>query len=102
MLHLPILRQGRGYRSVDVVKVPHFRGREPFVEMSQANAGLVRRDLLEDAQARMRAALGAFSARELVATTVRAGRIFREDALPLGDGVQTPEWRPMKGCGAQL
>jgi len=90
-MHLPILRQGRPYRSVDVVKVPHFRGREPFVELSQANAGLVRRDLLEDAQARMRSALGAFAARELVALTVRAARIFIEDALPMGDGVQTPE-----------
>jgi acyl-CoA reductase-like NAD-dependent aldehyde dehydrogenase len=91
MLHLPILRQGRPYRSVDVLKVPHFRGREAFVELSQANAGLVRRDLLEDAQARMRSALGAIPARERVAITARAARAFVEDALPLGDGVQTPD-----------
>ena len=45
MLHLPVLRRGRPYRSVDVARVPHFRSREPFVEVSQANAGLVRRDL---------------------------------------------------------
>jgi acyl-CoA reductase-like NAD-dependent aldehyde dehydrogenase len=91
MLHLPILRRGRPYRSVDVLKVPHFRGREPFVELSQANAGLVRRDLLAEAQAGMRSALDAFPARELVAITVRAARIFMEEALPLGDGVQTPD-----------
>ena len=46
MLHLPILRHGVPYRSLDVVRVPHHRTREPFVEISQANAGLIRRDLL--------------------------------------------------------
>jgi hypothetical protein len=46
MLHLPILRYGVPYRSLDVVRVPHHRTREPFVEISQANAGLIRRDLL--------------------------------------------------------
>ena len=45
MLHLPILRHGVPYRSLDVVRVPHHRTREPFVEISQANAGLIRRDL---------------------------------------------------------
>jgi hypothetical protein len=91
MLHLPILRRGRSYRSVDVLKVPHFRGREPFVELSQANAGLVRRDLLEESQVRMRSALSALPARELVAVTVRAARAFMEEPLPLGDDVQTPD-----------
>jgi acyl-CoA reductase-like NAD-dependent aldehyde dehydrogenase len=91
MLHLPILRRGRPYRSVDVARVPHFRGREPFVELSQANAGLVRRDLLEESQARMRAALAALPTRDLVAISARAARIFMEDALPLADGVQTPD-----------
>ena len=45
MLHLPILRHGVPYKSLDVVRVPHHRTREPFVEISQANAGLIRRDL---------------------------------------------------------
>ena len=39
MLHLPILRRGRPYRSVDVATVPHFRTRQPFADLSQANAG---------------------------------------------------------------
>ena len=45
MIHLPILRHGVPYKSLDVVRVPHYRTREPFVEISQANAGLIRRDL---------------------------------------------------------
>jgi hypothetical protein len=91
MLHLPILRQGRPYKSVDVARVPHFRGRQPFVEMSQANAGLVRRDLREESQARMRAVLAGIPTRELVAICVRAAGIFMEDELPLADGSQTPD-----------
>jgi hypothetical protein len=37
MLHLPILRHGVPYKSLDVLRVPHHRTREPFVEISQAN-----------------------------------------------------------------
>ena len=47
MLHLPILRKGEPYQSIDVIRTPHHRTREMFVEISQANAGLIRRDLLD-------------------------------------------------------
>ena len=58
MLHLPILRHGVPYTSLDVIRVPHHRTREPFVEISQANPGLIRRDLRPGRQAAARAALG--------------------------------------------
>ncbi|HUG52490.1 MAG TPA: aldehyde dehydrogenase family protein [Vicinamibacteria bacterium] len=90
-LHLPILRRGRPYRSVDVSTVPHFRTREPVAEVSQANAGLVRRDLLEEAQASMRAALGAMCTAELVALCRRAAEAFVTGTLPVGDDAQGPE-----------
>ncbi len=64
MLHLPILRQGRPYQSVEVATVPHFRTKQPFAGLSQANAGLVRRDLREDRQAAMRASLAAFRVKD--------------------------------------
>jgi hypothetical protein len=91
MLHLPILRQGRPYRSVEVAAVPHFRSKQPFVGLSQANAGLVRRDLLEDRQAAMRAALDALTVRQLVDVSHRAADSFMKDTLPLGDDTQSPE-----------
>jgi acyl-CoA reductase-like NAD-dependent aldehyde dehydrogenase len=90
-MHIPILRRGRAYRSVDTLPLPHFRTRETVAEMSQANAGLVRRDLLEESQAAMRAALAAFSTRDLIAMSARAAQAFVSDTLPLGDGAQTPE-----------
>lgn len=91
LLHLPILRRGRPYRSVDTARVPDFETREPLVEMSQANPGLVRRDLLEAQQAAMRASLAAFSMRELVALSARAAELFVTATLPLGEGEQAPD-----------
>jgi acyl-CoA reductase-like NAD-dependent aldehyde dehydrogenase len=90
-MHLPILRRGRPYRSVDTLPLPHFRTRAPVAQLSQANAGLVRRDLREDAQAAMRAALGAFRTRDLMAITVRAAAAFVSDVLPAGDEEQSPD-----------
>ena len=77
--------------AVDVARVVDFETREPFVEISQANLGLVRRDLLEESQQAMRAALAAFSMRELVALSARAAEHFLTATLPLGEATQTPE-----------
>ena len=52
LLHVPLLRRGRPYRSLDIVRTPHYRTGEPFVEISQANGGLIRRGLLDPATAR--------------------------------------------------
>jgi len=89
MLHIPILRQGNPYTSLDVARVPHHRTRETFVEVSQANAGLIRRDLSHQEIAR--ASLNRFSTRDLVEICVRGADYFTNDTLPLGDASQTPE-----------
>ena len=91
MPHLPILRAGRPYRSVQSIPVPHFRTKETFLELSEANAGLVRRDLLDDRQEAMRASLDAFSTIELVELCARAADAFVNDTLPVGDEAQTPD-----------
>jgi acyl-CoA reductase-like NAD-dependent aldehyde dehydrogenase len=89
MLHIPILRRGQPYRSLDVTRTAHIRTREPFVEISQANVGLIRRDLLQ--QDSSRDALARFSAAELIEICRRAADSFANDTLPLGDTPQTPE-----------
>ncbi|MGI9106827.1 MAG: aldehyde dehydrogenase family protein [Pyrinomonadaceae bacterium] len=89
MLHIPILRKGAPYKSLDVVRVAHHRTRELFVEISQANAGLIRRDLLDQEHARN--SLAAFSVAELIEMSVGAAEIFAHEALPVGDEMQTPE-----------
>lgn len=89
MIHIPLLRKGEPYTSLDVARVPHHRTREPFVEISQANNGLIRRDLLD--QAGSHGLLTKFSTAELVDMCSRAAEVFLNSALPLGDQSQTPD-----------
>lgn len=89
MLHIPILRRGEPYRSMDVAQAVHYRTRQPFVEISQANVGLIRRDLLR--QRESRDALAAFTVRELVELCGRAAGLFLDGTLPIGDQPQTPD-----------
>ena len=89
MLHIPILRHGNPYKSIDVARVAHHQTRELFVKVSQANAGLIRRDLSR--QEIGRASLSKFSTRDLVDICGRAAEHFTNDPLPLGDDTQSPE-----------
>jgi hypothetical protein len=89
LLHIPILRAGDPYRSLDIARTPHYRTREPFVEISLANVGLIRRDLRQQQEAK--AILAGFSASELYGMCSRAAALFGESSLPLGDSAQSPE-----------
>ena len=89
MLSIPILRHGNQYKSLDLVRVPHHQTRETFVEVSQANPGLIRRDLAK--QDIGTAALNRFSTRALVEICARAADHFTDDPLPLGDSSQTAD-----------
>jgi acyl-CoA reductase-like NAD-dependent aldehyde dehydrogenase len=90
MLHLPILRQGVPYKSLDVVTVPHYQTRQPFLEISQANPGLIRRDLRPERQAAARQELARLPFGRLIAMCAEAADIFVSDTLPLGDAEQSP------------
>jgi acyl-CoA reductase-like NAD-dependent aldehyde dehydrogenase len=87
-----VLRQGVAYRSVEVARVPHHATRQTVVEVSQANTGLIRRDLLR--QDRAHAELAAVPARDLLAMARRAARHFVNDDLlldPLTGATQSPQ-----------
>src|SRR2546422_6107175 len=89
MIHVPILRQGEAYKSLDVARVPHHQTRELFVEISQANSGLIRRDLRDQKTGRRK--LAAFSTSELIEVCARAASHFLTAPLPLGNDEQMPE-----------
>ena len=89
VVEIPLLRHGRPYRSLDTVRVPHYRTGEPFVEISQANVGLIRRDLLDQQTAR--GLLAGFTTEELFRICARAAELFAGSPLALGDAMQTPE-----------
>ncbi len=88
MLHIPLLRHGKPYRSLDVARAPHYQTCEPFVEISQANVGLIRRDLIEQDSARER--LAAYSCERLLEICAEAAEYFLNSDLPLGDSSQSP------------
>ncbi len=87
-MHIPLLRKGEPYKSLDVARVAHHGTREAFVEVSQANVGLIRRDLLSQREGRE--ALARIPSSELLKMCARAAEHFMDDELPLGDEGQTP------------
>ena len=52
MAHIPALRRGSNYQSLDKVDVLNHRTGEKLIEVSQVNAGIVRRDLPKFAESR--------------------------------------------------
>ena len=89
MIHFPVLRWGEPYTSLEVDQVVHFATGEPVAEVSQANAGLVARDM-RHAQ-RAREVLREISNTELLKIIKEAAALFTASALPLGDDTQTPD-----------
>lgn len=90
MRHLPILRAGRSYRSLDLVRLPDIRTGEIVATVSQANAGLISRDLLQ--AGRLKRVLAERRCADLIAICRKAASLFVEADLPLDEGsVQSPD-----------
>ncbi len=85
MLHIPILRQGKPYESVDKIQILHHATGEPVAQVSQANSGLITRDLnrWDDS------ILEQFKVKELFAIFKKAAGLFMTGTLPVGDQKQT-------------
>ena len=89
MIHVPALRWGKPYESLDRDRVVHFDTGEPVAEVSQAVPGMIRRDM-RGAQA-ARDALREIPCAELIKIAQRAGEIFMTGELPVGEDSQTPD-----------
>ncbi len=89
MIHFPILRWGAPYTSLEVDQVVHFATGEPLAEVSQANAGLIQRDMRKAQRARD--VLREIPSRELLERVKRAAELFMTAELPVGDGTQTAD-----------
>jgi len=93
MLHVPVLRAGRPYRSLDTLRLRHVKTGEPVAELSQANRGLIARDLASSAAANRRV-LQDVPVADLLEICKKAATLFAEGELPIDpvDGVmQTPD-----------
>ena len=89
--HIPILRQGKVYQSLDVQTVNQLGTEDPAAEISFACADMIKYDLHKMGEARE--ALKSFSGSELVEITQKAGELFLHGDLPIGtEGeLQSPE-----------
>ncbi len=88
MRHIPILRAGRSYRSLNTVCLYHIKTGEPLAEVSQANRGLISKDLGD--MRLHKQALGQHSVAELLSICTEAARLFTTAELPLDQDVQSP------------
>jgi acyl-CoA reductase-like NAD-dependent aldehyde dehydrogenase len=89
MLHIPVLRWGEPYKSLEIDKVVHFATGEPLAEVSRANAGLVERDMRQAKRARE--VLREIPIKDILAMVKKAADLYTKAELPLGTGTQTPE-----------
>src|SRR5215472_2451263 len=87
MLNLPILRWGRPYTSLEQDTVMHFVTGEPLAQVSQANTGLIGRDMREAGRARQ--ILTEIPIPELIGMMKKAADLYLNDTLPMGDGEQS-------------
>src|SRR6476661_3451446 len=89
MVNIPVLRWGRPYTSLEVDNVIHFVSGETLAKVSQAIPGLLAKDI-RHAQ-RARDVLCEIPIRDLIRMMQKAGELYKDATLPMGDGVQSPD-----------
>jgi hypothetical protein len=85
--HIPALRRGRPYESLEKTNVLDFRTGAVLATVSQVNAGIIRKDVAKFAESR--AALRKFSTAQLLDICSTAAEHFLNGTLPLGDKGET-------------
>ncbi len=89
MLNIPVLRWGKPYESMETDDVVHFISGEPIARVSQANGGLLQRDMRHAQKARD--VLREFSCEELISRVKKAADLYVSATLEVGDGTQSPD-----------
>ncbi len=88
-IHIPILRAGKPYKSLAVNTIPHFQTGEPVAEISQANRGLIAKDMTAAVENKKK--LEAIPVAQLLEICKKAAHYFQNEELPLGNATQSPE-----------
>src|SRR6266705_3972817 len=89
MVKIPILRWGQPYESLEFDKVVHSVTGEVLAQVSQANPGLLAKDMRRVQRARD--VLREIPCRDLVQMMKKAADLYRDATLPMGDGQQSPD-----------
>jgi acyl-CoA reductase-like NAD-dependent aldehyde dehydrogenase len=88
VLDIPVLRWGEPYDSLEKDTVLHFATGEPIAKVSQANGGIIQRDMRKAQRARE--VLRKIPCEELIEKVKKAGELYEHGTLPMGDGKQSP------------
>ncbi|MEC9093288.1 MAG: aldehyde dehydrogenase, partial [Planctomycetota bacterium] len=89
MLNIPVIRWGQEYESLETEKVLHHATGEAIATVGQANGGIIQRDMRKAHKARE--ILKEFSIEQLIEKVGKAGDLFVNGTLKIGDGEQTPQ-----------
>jgi len=89
VINIPALRWGKPYESLETDEVVHFITGEPMAKVSQANPGLLGRDMRQAQRARD--SLREFRCEQLVEKMKTVADLYMDGTLPLGDGTQSPD-----------
>jgi acyl-CoA reductase-like NAD-dependent aldehyde dehydrogenase len=89
VLNIPILRWGKPYQSLDQDEVIHFTTGETLAMVSQAIPGLLAKDIRRADRARD--ILREIPSAELIGMMSKAGELYLNATLPMGDGEQSPD-----------
>ncbi len=81
--HLPALRRGKPYASLEQADLKDCRNGTVLARVSQVNAGIIRKDLARIGESR--AALKQVPTEKLLDICARAAELFQNEQLPLGD-----------------
>ena len=87
MIHLPALRLGKPYESLDRVTLVHHATGEPVAEVSQVTGSMIARDLSRGAASRHE--LSEIPIQELVGMYAHAAEFFMSATLPCGSSEQS-------------
>jgi len=87
IINIPILRHGQPYESIEKFEIVHHATGEAVAQVSQANSGLIVRDIRRMNEA----VLERFSVADLISMCGKAADLFMRATLPLGDAAQSFE-----------
>lgn len=89
MTEIPVLRWGKPYESMEKQEVVHFETGEVLAKVHQANGGMLKMD--KRFSQRARDVLREIPIKKLIEICAKAGDLYLNAKLPLGNGTQTPE-----------
>ena len=88
MIEIPINRWGKPYESLEKNEIVHFETGEPIATVHQANGGMLKMD--KRFQQRARNVLRDISPEKLLEIVAKAGDLYLNGTLPIGNGTQSP------------